>query len=117
MASTTRSYKQILDQIESLKREADEIRKKEVDAVIGRMKEAIASYGISAADLGFRIGKPGRAPGAAKASSAVSANGSKANRPVKYRDTSGNTWIGMGKRPDWLRKALSAGKTLADFAV
>jgi DNA-binding protein H-NS len=36
---------------------------------------------------------------------------------VKYRDGEGNTWVGRGPRPQWLRDALANGKTLADFAV
>jgi DNA-binding protein H-NS len=36
---------------------------------------------------------------------------------VKYRNETGGTWGGRGKRPDWLRAALASGKTLADFEV
>lgn len=37
--------------------------------------------------------------------------------PVKYRDSSGNTWAGRGAQPVWLREKLKAGAKLADFAV
>ncbi|MBB3638984.1 H-NS histone family protein [Variovorax atrisoli] len=33
----------------------------------------------------------------------------------KYADQAGNTWHGRGARPQWLKDALAAGKTLADF--
>ena len=36
---------------------------------------------------------------------------------AKFRNEAGQTWGGRGKRPQWLRDALAAGKTLADFAV
>jgi DNA-binding protein H-NS len=36
---------------------------------------------------------------------------------VKFRDETGRTWGGIGKRPQWLRDALAAGKSLQDFAV
>ena len=29
----------------------------------------------------------------------------------------GNTWVGRGKRPQWLRDALAAGKQLSDFEI
>ena len=35
---------------------------------------------------------------------------------VKYRDNSGNTWVGRGARPVWLREKLKAGAKLEDFA-
>ncbi|WP_143044983.1 H-NS family nucleoid-associated regulatory protein [Variovorax sp. YR216] len=34
-----------------------------------------------------------------------------------YSDGSGNTWGGWGKRPNWLREALGAGKRLEAFQV
>jgi DNA-binding protein H-NS len=36
---------------------------------------------------------------------------------VKYREPGGKTWTGRGKQPVWLRGALAAGASLADFAV
>lgn len=35
----------------------------------------------------------------------------------KFADGNGNTWGGMGKRPDWIRAALDSGKSLDDFLV
>lgn len=35
----------------------------------------------------------------------------------KYADNAGNTWIGRGPRPTWLKDALEAGKSLNDFLV
>jgi DNA-binding protein H-NS len=36
---------------------------------------------------------------------------------VKYRNEDGAGWGGRGKRPQWLRDALAAGKQLSDFEV
>ena len=38
-------------------------------------------------------------------------------KPVRFRDDEGNTWIGRGPRPQWLKDALASGKNLGDFAV
>jgi DNA-binding protein H-NS len=38
-------------------------------------------------------------------------------RPVKFRNKEGQTWSGRGPRPMWLRRALSEGHSLTDFAV
>ena len=37
--------------------------------------------------------------------------------PVRYRDSSGNTWTGRGKRRGWLVKELSSGRKMEDFLV
>jgi DNA-binding protein H-NS len=101
-----KSYKQIIDEIESLKKQAEEIRQAEVQAVIARMREAIDFYGLSAADLGF------------SSTSQVSRSRSDSSERVpKYRDAHGNVWSGRGPRPKWLREAIAAGKKKEDFAI
>jgi DNA-binding protein H-NS len=110
---------QLNEQIQKLQREAEALRAKEVDGVIARMKEAIAHYGLTPEDLGFtkratiaRVArgkvaeKKGRRQGVKKAAAGI-----------RYRDDSGNTWVGRGKRPDWFKAALAAGKTAEDLAV
>jgi DNA-binding protein H-NS len=111
----TKTYAQIAKQIESLKQDAAKQRRREVDGVIGRIREAIAVYQLSAEDLGFGAKAKRAAKGAAPAKrKAAQAAGPKV---VKFRNETGGTWGGRGKRPQWLRDALAAGKTLADFAV
>jgi DNA-binding protein H-NS len=112
----TKTYAQYIKQIEVLKADAEKVRRKEVQGVIGRIREAIDAYGLTAQDLGFA------AKGQAKSATAAPAKkrAAKAAKPVaevKFRNDSGGTWGGRGKRPQWLRDALNAGKTLADFAV
>ncbi len=113
----TKTYAQLVKQIESLSAEAEKARKKEIEGVIGRIREAITVYNLSAEDLGFAPrAKPGPKPGAKKRGRKPG----KAAKPaaaVKYRNENGDTWVGRGKRPAWLRDALAAGKKLEDFAV
>ena len=112
----SKSYSQVVQQIEVLKAEAEKLRKKEVDDVIKRMKEAIKVYGLSASDLGLSAARTARAA-KAPARRARKPRAAKSAAPVRYRDANGNSWVGRGKRPQWLRDALAAGKTLQDFAV
>jgi len=39
--------------------------------------------------------------------------------PARYRDPANpfNTWVGHGKRPDWLREYLDNGHDLSEFEV
>ncbi|HEY1230200.1 MAG TPA: H-NS family nucleoid-associated regulatory protein [Ramlibacter sp.] len=48
-----KTYSQMLEEIEQLKRQAEEVRRREVEEVIARIKVAIAFYGLTAEDLGF----------------------------------------------------------------
>lgn len=113
----TKTYSQLVKQIENLQREAEDIRRKEIDGVVTRIKEAIKAYGLTAADLGLgaarapKAAKPGKKRAGRKPGRAAAA------ATVKYRDEAGNTWGGRGPRPAWLRTALAAGKQLSDFAV
>lgn len=43
------------------------------------------------------------------------ANKAKAIGPPKYADQAGNTWGGRGPRPQWIRDALAAGRSLDAF--
>ena len=64
----TKTYVQIQKQIESLQREADKLKRKEVDDVISKIKEAIAVYELTAADLGIRRqGRRAARPGSGQA--------------------------------------------------
>ena len=112
-----KTYTQILDQIESLKKQAEAARSKEVDGVIERMKEAIAFYGLTREDLGFSTrGRPPSTTGG-RPKKAGRKNGAKAPSQPKFRDDQGNAWSGRGPRPRWLKAALDAGRKLEDFAA
>jgi DNA-binding protein H-NS len=51
---TRKTYSQMLQEIEQLKHQAEEVRRREVEEVIARIKVAIAFYGLTEEDLGFR---------------------------------------------------------------
>lgn len=114
----TKTYADIQKQIAdlqketaALEKEAAKLKSEERQGVIDRMKEAIAVYDITASELGLRGSRAARGKAkAAKASKSKTA-------AAKYRDAAGNTWVGRGPRPQWLRDALAAGKSLQDFAV
>jgi len=111
-----KTYEQVQKQIDELKKEAEKLKRKELDGVIGRIREAVAAYGLTASDLGLNgAHRPKRGKTVAKAAKR-GATKSKSARSVKYRDDAGNTWVGRGPRPQWLRDALASGKDLKDFA-
>lgn len=104
----SQSYSHIVQEIENLKRKAEAARAKEVAGVVQRMKEAIRVYGITARDLGLN----GSATAAAARTRASEGAGS-----AQFADDKGNTWVGRGPRPAWLKEALASGRSLDDFAV
>lgn len=115
----SKTYSEIVQEIEALKAQAEELKRNEIREVIDRIKHAIEVYGLTAVDLGLaRKGrKPGPKPGSKSgAPKAKPTAGKPAAAGVKYRDGN-NTWGGRGPRPQWLRSALAAGKSLKDFAV
>jgi DNA-binding protein H-NS len=95
------SYADVQKQINALQAQAEALRSKEVAGVVARMKEAIATYGLTAADLGFR----GTGPVAVRRGAGKRAPVAGAGVP-KYRDPkSGKTWTGRGKPPLWIAGA------------
>ncbi len=113
----TSSNLQLLNaQIESLQAQAEALRKKEVGDIIAKAKEAIRHYGLTAADLGFGKATPkaGGAP-AKPRKAAAKKPAAKSMRAPKFADDQGHSWGGIGKRPDWFKAALAAGKKPEDL--
>ena len=108
-------------QIAALQAQADALRKKEAAEVVAKIKDAIAHYGLTAADLGLasvarKYAKAAAASGGKPVSKRRKKGGPKPSaRAVKFKDDQGNTWGGMGKRPVWFKAALAAGKTPEDL--
>lgn len=106
---------QLNAEISKLQAEASALHDKERKEVIGRIKEAIASYKLTAADLGLTgrrsarsgadVETVGKKVGRRKGTTAKKSTGT-----VKYRDDQGNTWTGHGRRPNWFVQALAGGK-------
>jgi len=118
----TKTYAQIVKQIKSLEAEAEKARRAEVDGVITRIREAVQFYNLSASDLGLNL--KAKAPTGDRPAVPVKRRkkraGAKASAGpavAKYSDGQGNTWVGRGKRPQWLRTALESGKQLSDFLI
>jgi DNA-binding protein H-NS len=110
-----KTYAQLQKEIETLSREAAQLKRKEAADVIARIKEAIQIYGLTAGDLGL-VSTRGKRAGARK-DPKMAAPKKARQAGAKFRDENGNTWGGRGPRPQWLRDALAAGKALQDFAV
>lgn len=76
-------------------------------ALIDEFQQRAQSFGLSLVEEGGR-GRRGTGRKVAPAS------GPKA---VRYRDQNGNTWSGRGPRPQWLKEALDAGRSINEFRV
>ena len=117
------SLQAINAQIAALQAQADAIRKREVGDVVAKIKDAIAHYGLTAADLGLEVKTPQRRayksskPGRKPRREAEGKAAHRSARPAKYTDGQGRTWGGMGKRPDWFKAALAAGKSPEDLLI
>ncbi len=111
--STTLTSAELIKRSEALRQQAEELKRKEIPAVVARMKDAIAHYGLSAADLGLG----GVAAPAAKKRGKASAKrmgvkvGKRGPSVIKYRDADGHAWSGFGPRPKWFKEALAKGIT------
>lgn len=85
------SYKELLAQREKLEKQIEEAKAHEYAEVLNEIKQKMADYGITLAELGGGRGKY-----------------SKVARPragvaPKYRDpATGSTWSGRGKPPRWI---------------
>ncbi len=98
------SYKELVAQAEALMKEAEKARKAELASVVSEIKEKMREYGITVADLGMSAGKKSRAP--------------KAPAVVNYRGPNGETWAGgKGRKPEWVRALLAAGKDVEAYRV
>ncbi len=108
-----KSLTQIQKQIARLQQQADGLKSRESKGVIARIKEAVAHYGLTKADI-FDAGKATQ-DGSMKVRRRKASSGKKAPLPPKYRNESGQTWSGHGKRPNWFKNALAAGKSTEEM--
>jgi DNA-binding protein H-NS len=110
----TKTYAQIQKEIAKLQKEADAARAAEISGVVERIQEAIEHYGLTVADL-----FPGKAVRAIRGPKAAAKGRGAGKKPVaaKYTDGNGKTWSGRGKRPNWFKDALAAGKTPQDLEI
>ena len=102
------TYAELQQKIAELKSQAEELRKRELAEIIADVKQKIAAYGLSAADLGLQSSRE----------SAAAPQNSKSPLKAKYRDpTTGETWVGRGATPKWMRAYLEAGRNKDEFLI
>lgn len=99
------NVKDLIAQRAELDRQIEQAQRAERAEAIAKVKEIMSMHGLTLADLSGRASvKPEKATARKVA--------------AKFRDPeTGNTWSGRGLQPKWLRNALAAGRSLADFAV
>ena len=104
-------------QIAKLQAQAEALRGKEVAGVVDRILEAIAHYGLTAADLGLTGAqlKTPRGTGAVATKPKSKAAAKTPPRAIKFTDGQGKSWSGVGKRPNWFKDAIAAGKKPEDL--
>ena len=101
------SLQELLAQKAAIEKQIVETQRQERTEAITRVRELMAQYGLSAADI---AGRPTPAPRRATAEARKVA--------PKYRNPdTGETWSGRGLQPKWLKAALAAGRKIEDFAL
>ena len=123
----------LLRQSEALRQQAEALKAKEIPAVVVRMKEAIAHYGLTAEQLGLsgtavKVAKvapaslPAPSPKPSPSPSPASSPDPRRKPPVRasvviFRDAAGHAWTGFGPRPRWLKEAIAAGASEESLRV
>lgn len=117
--STDITSTKLLQQVAALQRQAEELKRKEIPGVVARMKEAIAFYGLTAADLGLGAApaREAKIPKSPKGSPAKKSPAGKPPSVIKYSDSQGHTWSGRGPKPQWFKDALSSGASVESLRV
>lgn len=122
--SPTQQLAKINSRIAKLQAQAEAVRRKEISAVIAKIRVAIEHYGLTAEDLDLSGSRSGRKPSLSPKASTKGAQprGSKAAAKrgrgvIRYRDDQGNAWTGQGRCPNWYVAALAAEKTPEDLSI
>ncbi|HEX5805597.1 MAG TPA: H-NS histone family protein [Macromonas sp.] len=98
------TYSELINQAQALMAQAEQVRKQELADVIAGIKTQMKEYGITVEDLGAAAGRK--------------ASASKAKSPAKYRGPNGELWSGgPGRKPEWVKAAVAAGKSIEDFRI
>ena len=104
------TYADVKKQIAQLEKKAADLRKAEVAKVVANIREQMAKYELTIADI---------APAKSSAKAKTAARGSKVKvvKPAKYMDPkTGKTWTGHGKAPAWIAEATKKGRR-DDFLI
>ncbi|MEM1429529.1 MAG: H-NS histone family protein [Pseudomonadota bacterium] len=98
------------DELLTLKKQVEKaiatLAERERKAAMKAVEATAKAHGFSLADLGVSGGKAKAKPTGGK-------------NPPKFRnpDDSSQTWSGRGRRPQWVKDAEAAGKSLEDMAI
>ena len=100
------SYKELLKQRDALEQQIHEARKREIADAVATVRATIQEYGLTQGDV-FPAGR---------ARSTSAAKGNKV--AAKYRDpATGETWVGRGATPKWMRAYIEAGRNKDEFLI
>ncbi len=103
------TYSELMAQAQQLMAQAEQARKNELAGAIADIRARMKQYGITAADLGASAGSVKQRAGKSK---------SKSSAPAKYRGPNGELWAGgPGRKPEWVRAVLAAGKSVEDYRI
>lgn len=102
------TYAELKAQGEALLAQAEELRKQEIAGVISDIKAKVKEFGLTADDLGFGSAQPTK----------KKTGRAKTDAQPKYRGPNGELWAGgLGRKPEWVRDLLAAGKSLDDYLI
>ena len=100
------TYSELMAQAQNLMAQVEQARKNELTSVIADIKAKMKQFGITVADLG------------GSTASGKKVGKSKSSAPAKYRGPNGELWAGgPGRKPEWVRAVLAAGKSVEDFRI
>lgn len=104
------TYEDIKKKIAGLEKQAEELRRKELSAVIEEIREKMAQFDLSVEDIApRRRGRPRR--------SARPGTRTSTAKPMYRHPETGGTWTGRGRKPTWLVEALEEGRSLEEFRI
>lgn len=99
------NYSELMAQAQALMAQAEQARKSELASTVADIRAKMKEFGITVADLGGASGPKGAAK-------------SKSKAPAKYQGPNGELWAGgPGRKPEWVRAVLAAGKSIEDFRI
>lgn len=102
------TYSELMAQAQALMAQAEQARKEEMTGVIANIKSMMKQHGITVADLG----------GAPSSGSIRKSNSTRVAAPAKYKGPNGELWAGgPGRKPEWVRSILAAGKSVEDYRI
>lgn len=105
----TISIEELIKQKEALEKQIQEAQRAARGDALAKIKELMATHGLTVADLAGKAGF-----GAVKVESAAAPK----KVAAKYRHPeTGDSWTGRGLKPKWLQQALAEGKSLEEFLL